>query len=204
MSCKTDLDHKIAITVGATLSLGTSIFVYYYFAAQLEEKGLVGAAPWIDGYLRFSAIGFFIIALITYCMTFLDLDATRIVLTVTTSLVIANLGFALVCFFGWRSLLINSFKPVFASTKFVLVAEAYEKSEQCCGWAKDPLLVHTEGCQWEATCDQVMRSQMGGKNTIVFAVGISLSLAVMIYVLVAHILLLASGIRRHHQRLPTV
>ena len=189
--CRHALDHKVAIAIGSTLSLGTSIFVYYYFASQLDEKGLLGAAPWIEGYLRFSAIAFFLIALVTYALTFLNFKATRLVLTITTSLVIADLAFALICYFGLRSLLINSYKPVFSSTKFVLVAEAYEKSEQCCGWNNDPALVHTEGCQWEQSCDKVMRAQMGGKNMIVFAVGISLSLALMIYVLVTHILVYA-------------
>ena len=201
MNCKFALDHKVAIALGSTLSLGTSIFVYYYFASQLEEKGLLGAAPWIDGYLRFSAIAFFVIAITTYALTFLDVNATRIVLTVTTSLVIADLAFALICYFGLRSLLINSYKPVFSSTKFVLVAEAYEKSEQCCGWNNDPALVHTEGCQWEQSCDKVMRAQMGGKNMIVFAVGISLSLALMIYVLVAHVLIYTKY--RQYQQVPT-
>ena len=201
MNCKFALDHKVAIALGSTLSLGTSIFVYYYFASQLEEKGLLGAAPWIDGYLRFSAIAFFVIAITTYALTYLDVNATRIVLTVTTSLVIADLAFALICYFGLRSLLINSYKPVFSSTKFVLVAEAYEKSEQCCGWNNDPALVHTEGCQWEQSCDKVMRAQMGGKNMIVFAVGISLSLALMIYVLVAHVLIYTKY--RQYQQVPT-
>ena len=198
--CALHIGHKVATAICVTLALGTSIYVYYYFASLAEEKGLLGVAPWIYGYLRYSSIVFFGIALLTYALTFFNLKATRAILIAAAALVIANLSFALICYFAWKKLLINSYKPLFAKAEYVDIAAACEKSEQCCGWSNEQL-VHTQGCEWAVTCDVVMRQQMGGVNMVAFGIGISGALALMIYVLVAHIMLLDTNKDPHtHSR----
>ena len=189
MNCKLDIGHKVATVICISLALATSVFIYYYFACQIEEKGLLGIAPWIDGYLRWSAIVFFGVALATYILTFFNFKVTRAVLIGCSCVVIADLAFALICYFAWKKLLIGSYKPLFAKAEYVELAAAYEKNEQCCGWTGEDL-VHTQGCEWKITCDATMKQQMGGKNMIAFGIAVSGSLALMIYVLVAHILMM--------------
>lgn len=191
--CGQSIGHKVAVVICVTLSLSAAIFVYYWFAAMVEEKGMLGVYPLVDGYLRYSTMAFFCCAMLTYIMTFFNLKPTRIVLIVISGLVIGNLTFALVGYFACRTWLLKGYKPFFASTKYVLLAEAYEKSEHCCGWTGAPELVHTQDCSWNVTCDAMMRREMGGVNLITMSVGVGGALGLMIYVMIAHIWMLGTG-----------
>jgi len=193
VACRRKIGHKVAITVCTTIALGTAIFVYYWFAAMVEDKGLLGVMPAVDGYLRWSAVAFFIAALLTYAMTFIPVNPTRIVLIVVSALVILNLTTTLVTYFGLPGFVVRKYRRLFDMTKYLTLAEAYEKSEHCCGWAAAPGLVHTPDCPWNVTCDVAMKAGMGGINIAVMAAGVGGPLALMIYTLIAHVLVIHNG-----------
>jgi len=192
--CKRGIGHKIGTVVSVTIALGAAVFVFYYFAAQLEEDGMVGIVPFVDHYLRWSAVAFFGAALLTYVMTFFDLKPTRIVLMVVSGLVLLDLLFALLAFFACRGFLVSKYKRFFDTAKYAIMAEEFEKEGMCCGWTGALELVHTADCAWNITCDTVMLRRMGGLNTVVFGAGIGGALGLMIYVLVAQILMMQSSV----------
>jgi hypothetical protein len=165
--------------------------VFVYYAALVEGKGLKGVVPLVDGYLRYSSVIGIAIALATGLVLFFDFELTKNLLGPLVCLLVADISVAVVVSVTGTGLIVNAYKKSFQSRHLLLVAEEYERTEHCCGWASDSSQSGTRPCEWQLRCDQVFEGYFSGKQSWLFRGLLLLALALDIYVLAGHILFLS-------------
>ncbi|OHT06728.1 hypothetical protein TRFO_05388 [Tritrichomonas foetus] len=191
MPPNTRLGHKIAISVCITCSVALAIFVFYHFASVLEDHRLNGVNKYVDNYLRWSSLFGIIIVILTITFAWFNSRSSRSVLIFLTSLVITDLVVSFLFYFLFRSLIVRGYKSLFTDAGFISRAAEFETLNECCGWSNANISVIPD-CSYLITCDTVIRGLMKGKNFYIFVISLSISLGLVLYCLIGHILLIIS------------